>query len=285
MRIIYLAIIMCLTAQSAYADNIYTFMQFDCDESSNRLEIKKVYTADYDLKSLDKVPGVIKDLGIEYIRNEHGRTIVKTGQLPKVVGSCSLSNLKNEKIEITLSLTEIHSARVRGLCAAASGPAYEVLLSNKAIARFPSKKDRCYPKLNPLDITRMEYSRGVASLCRVPDNSSSNIQNLTVRWEGELCLDGTPEEIINNQDVIKDFQKELYDNIALDEAHRELHIYRNRDASSAQSGQANQESLKQLKATHKNQQEEIVQLEKELKETKSKLTTEQSKTFWQKLFD
>jgi len=254
-RIIYLAVIMCLTAQSAYADNIYTFMQFDCDESSNSLEIKEVRRADYDLKSLDEVPGVIKDLGIEHIRNEHGKMVLKTGQLPKTVGSCSLSHLKNEKIEITLSLTEIHSSRVKGLCAAASGPAYEVLLNNKAIARFPSKKDKCYPKFNPLDITRMDYSHGRVGICRVPDNTISNMQNLTARGDLELCLYGTPEEIISIQDVMKDFS------------------------------QASLVHLDQVKVTQKSQQEQIFQLEKELKETKLNLTVEQSKTFWQRLFD
>ena len=289
MRIIYLTIIMCLSIQSSYADSIYTFMQFDCDTANNTIEIKEVYAEDYpEFESLNEVSGVLKkDSGIELISNEHGASI-NEGQLPKTKANCSLRNSKDDKLEVTLSLKDIHFARVRGLCAAATGPVHEVLLNNMLIARFPSGRDRCYPKFNPLDIIRMEYSHGVISLCRIPDYPSSRIQKLTVRWNGEICLSGTPEQIINNQDVMKDFQKELYDDIALEEARRELHIYKNKPASSASPDQVEQQyqkKLGQLNATQKSQTERIVQLEKELKETKSSLTSEKEKTLWQRLFD
>ena len=256
-RAIYLPIIIYLTAQSAYADNIYTFMQFDCDETANRLEIKEVYAQHFELTSIDDVPdvpGVIKDLGIEYVRNENGNRVLKKKQLPKTVGSCRLSDLKNEQIEITLTLTDIHTSRVKGLCAAASGPAFEIIFNNKAIARFPSAKDRCYQKHNPLDIARVEYSQGRLKVCRIPQSSLSSLQNLTVSRELELCVYRTPEGIKNGQDIMKDFS------------------------------QVSLVHLDQVKTTQQNQQEQIAQLENELRETKSNLAAEQSRTFWQRLF-
>lgn len=266
---------MCLSIQSARADSIYTFMQFDCDESNNTLEIKELHAADYpEFKSLDGESGVLKDLGIEYIQTEHG-TKVKDGQLPKTVGRCSLSNTKNETIDVSFSLKEIHLARVRGLCGAASGPVYEVLFNDTIVARFPSGKDQCYPKYNPLNIARLEYIRGRAGLCRVSDNLRSDTEKLRVSWEGELCFYGSPEKFINNRKERKGFEQELFENIALDDADNELPHY----------GRARGSSVDPAQARHKDQQEKIIQLEKELEETKSELTTEQSKTFWQRLFD
>lgn len=265
--------------QSAAADSIYTFMQFNCDESKNTLEIKEVYATDYpEFKSLDEEPGIIKDLDIEYIRTK-GITAVKEGQLPKSIANCNLQNSNKGTIELTLSLTEVHLGKLRGLCAAASGAAYEVLLDSKAIARFPSKKDDCLPRLNPLNIDHMKYSGGRIGLCRIPDNSSSNIQNLSVRFEGELCLYGTPEVIANNQEVMKDFEQEVFDNLALYEAKRELHVYKKQKSS------ADIKELSQLNATSKEQQEEIIRLREELQQTKSNLKAEESKSFWKRLLN
>lgn len=264
-------------------------MQFNCDASNNTLTIKKVRATDYpDFKSLDDVPGVLKeDLGIEYIHSEHN-TVVKDGQLPKTVASCNLSDAKNQKTVVTLSLSEVHIGRVRGLCGAASGPAYEVLIGDKIIARFASDKDQCYPIFNPLDINRMEYSWGRIGLCRVPENSSANIQNLSVRWEGELCLYGTPDAIIDNQEIMKGFEQELFDKIGLDEAHRQLHIYKNKRILPAQfeaTKQSYQTQLDRLKQTMKIQQTEIDQLQDELKQAQSNLKAETSKSFWQRVFN
>lgn len=278
---------MCITAQSAHADNIYKFMQFNCDESKNTLEIKKVHATDYpEFKSLDEASGVIKDLGVEYTLTD-GISAVKEGQLPKSIANCSLQHPEKGIVEFTLSLTEIHLGKVRGLCAAASGPAYEVLLNNKVVARFQSEKDRCYYNFNPLDIARMEYSWGLVGLCRIPHNSSSNIQSLQVRFEGELCLYGTPEGIVENQQVMKNFEQELFDDIALDEAKRELHTYKNQkfEANLRELKQNHQRSIDKFETIKKEHQDEIYSLRKELDETKSKLKAEESKPFWKRIFN
>lgn len=212
-RVFYFVIIMCLMAQPAYADNIYTFMQFDCDESSNRLEIKEVRAADYDLKSLDEVPGVIRDLGLAYIGNDHGRTVLKAGQLPKTVASCSLTDPNGEKTEVTLSLMEIHFSRARGMCGAASGPVFNVVLNDTVLARLPSRKDRCFPRYNPLDIARLEYRSGKVGLCRGSNEQWARKPTPKVTWKGELCFYGTPEQIMTDRKENTGLEQELFGSI------------------------------------------------------------------------
>ena len=218
-----------------------------------------------------------KDLGIELNRTE-GITIVKDGQLPKEIANCSLDNYeKEETVEFTLSLTELHLSTVRGLCAAASGTAYEVRLNNSVIARFPSRKDDCFPRLNPLNIDRMEYSWGRVGLCRVPD---INILSLNGRFEGELCLYGKPEVITNNQEVMKKFEKNLFDYLALGEAKRELHLYKKQKSPADNEGikQGHQKKLAKFDTREKELLEEINRLREELEETKSK-------PFWKRVLN
>lgn len=251
MRIQFTIFILWFSASTAYADAFSEFMQFNCDESRNLLNITKVYAEDYpEFESLDRLPGILKeDLSVEVDVTEYAST-VKPGQFPRTIATCRLSNAQKQKHEIALILSDFHPAKYRGQCSAASGPAYEVHINGQVIARFRSRKEGCFGKVSRLDIGRLKYSGGQIELCRTPENSNRYAHGFEVRWD--MCLNGQTETLLNNHDVMKEFERGL-----LDEAHAE----------------------------QQKQQREINRLNEALAAVHAELEAEKSKPFWRRLFN